>query len=148
MKALKQPKQSRNVVDLLLKKGSASPLGVQALIELISAGFDADEVRKLSGFLRLKPEGMAPLLGISTPTLTRRMKAGKLSAPESDRLTRYARLAGMAACILGSADAARTWLRTPQFGLGGEVPLDFAHTEIGAREVENLLGRIEYGVYS
>jgi uncharacterized protein (DUF2384 family) len=28
------------------------------------------------------------------------------------------------------------------------VPLDFAKTEIGAREVENLLGRIEYGVYS
>jgi uncharacterized protein (DUF2384 family) len=28
------------------------------------------------------------------------------------------------------------------------VPLDYAETEIGAREVENLLGRIEYGVYS
>jgi uncharacterized protein (DUF2384 family) len=35
-----------------------------------------------------------------------------------------------------------------QPGLGGAVPLDFAKTEIGAREVENLLGRIEYGVYS
>jgi uncharacterized protein (DUF2384 family) len=28
------------------------------------------------------------------------------------------------------------------------VPLDYAETEIGAREVEDLLGRIEYGVYS
>jgi len=26
--------------------------------------------------------------------------------------------------------------------------LDYAETEIGAREVDNLLGRIDYGVYS
>ena len=30
----------------------------------------------------------------------------------------------------------------------GAVPLDYAETEIGAREVDNLLGRIEYSVYS
>jgi len=33
-------------------------------------------------------------------------------------------------------------------GLGGETPLEYAETEVGAREVEDLLGRIEYGVYS
>ena len=33
-------------------------------------------------------------------------------------------------------------------GLGGAIPLEYAETEVGAREVENLLGRIEYGVYS
>jgi uncharacterized protein (DUF2384 family) len=39
-------------------------------------------------------------------------------------------------------------LRSPQIGLGGAVPLAYAETELGAREVEDLLGRIEYGVYS
>ena len=54
----------------------------------------------------------------------------------------------------GSVDAtldaasARDWLTHKQTGLGNTVPLEFAKTEIGAREVENLLGRIEYGVYS
>jgi len=43
---------------------------------------------------------------------------------------------------------ARRWLSSPQRGLGGAVPLDYAETEIGAREVEDLLGRIEYGVYA
>ncbi len=32
--------------------------------------------------------------------------------------------------------------------LSGAVPLDYASTEVGAREIENLLGRIEYSVYS
>jgi uncharacterized protein (DUF2384 family) len=43
---------------------------------------------------------------------------------------------------------ARVWLKFPQRGLGGAVPLDYAETEVGAREVDNLLGRIDYGVYS
>jgi putative toxin-antitoxin system antitoxin component (TIGR02293 family) len=50
--------------------------------------------------------------------------------------------------VFGDGASAREWLTHKQPGLGGAVPLDFARTEIGAREVENLLGRIEYGVYS
>ncbi|PYJ36479.1 MAG: hypothetical protein DME81_10160 [Verrucomicrobia bacterium] len=50
--------------------------------------------------------------------------------------------------VFGEIDKARAWLKHPQYGLGGAVPLDYAETEIGAREVDNLLGRIDYGVYS
>jgi putative toxin-antitoxin system antitoxin component (TIGR02293 family) len=55
---------------------------------------------------------------------------------------------GRAVELLESEHHARRWLASPQFGLAGSVPLQFADTEVGAREVENLLGRIEYGVYS
>ena len=48
----------------------------------------------------------------------------------------------------GDMRAARKWLETPQPGLGGETPLDFASTEVGAREVENLIGRLEHGVFA
>jgi putative toxin-antitoxin system antitoxin component (TIGR02293 family) len=61
---------------------------------------------------------------------------------------RYQRLLEKADDIFGDVASARAWLTHKQPGLGGAVPLDFARTEIGAREVENLLGRIEYGVYS
>ena len=54
----------------------------------------------------------------------------------------------MAVQALGTTQHARTWLAAPQHGLGGAIPLDYARTEVGAREVEDLLGRIEYGVYS
>jgi len=49
---------------------------------------------------------------------------------------------GKAIAVLGGVEHAREWLRSPQFGLGGAVPLDYAQTEPGAREVENLLGSI------
>ena len=55
---------------------------------------------------------------------------------------------GKAIEALESEAKARCWLTSPQLGLGGAVPLEYAGTEVGAREVEELLGRIAYGVYS
>ena len=89
-----------------------------------------------------------PLLGISKATLHRRKHTGRLDAAESDRVVRFARLLGQAASVMESLENGRRWLTSPQVGLGGAIPLEYAETEVGAREVENLLGRIEYGVYS
>jgi putative toxin-antitoxin system antitoxin component (TIGR02293 family) len=93
-------------------------------------------------------ERLVPMLGISKATLHRRKVGGRLGPAESDRLVRFARLMGKALEVMESEGNARQWLTSPQFGLGGAVPLDYADTEVGAREVEDLLGRIEYGVYS
>jgi putative toxin-antitoxin system antitoxin component (TIGR02293 family) len=48
----------------------------------------------------------------------------------------------------GDRDAATDWLTTAQPALGGIVPLDLAKSEVGAREVERLVGRLEHGVFS
>jgi putative toxin-antitoxin system antitoxin component (TIGR02293 family) len=61
---------------------------------------------------------------------------------------RFSRLLEHATNVFGDVNKARVWLKFPQRGLGGAVPLDYAETEVGAREVDNLLGRIDYGVYS
>ena len=66
----------------------------------------------------------------------------------ADRLVRFAKLMGKAIEVFDTTENARRWLTSPQIGLGGALPLDYAETEVGAREVEDLLGRIEYGVYS
>ena len=44
--------------------------------------------------------------------------------------------------------AAREWLQKPQIGLNNQIPLQLMRTELGSGEVEDLLGRIEYGVLS
>jgi putative toxin-antitoxin system antitoxin component (TIGR02293 family) len=41
-----------------------------------------------------------------------------------------------------------SWLRRPQPGLGGRVPLELLVTQAGADQVETLLRRIDYGVYT
>ena len=121
---------------------------VQQQIGQIHAGLSFRAVQNLQKALDIPLEKIAAVLGMSRATLHRRKMAGKIEKDESERLVRYQRLLQKANDVFGSAANAREWLNHPQRGLGNAVPLEFAKTEIGAREVENLLGRIEYGVYS
>lgn len=118
------------------------------LIEVLRLGLPVQELRDLQASLDVPMEKLFPMLGISKATLHRRQAKGRLDQAESDRVVRFAKLMGKAFAVMESEVDARKWLYSPQFGLGGAVPLEYAETEVGAREVENLLGRIEYGVYS
>ncbi len=92
---------------------------------------------------------IAELIQIPSRTLTRRKADGRLAPDESDRLVRASRMFGRAMELFeGDTDAARLWLTSAQPALGGLVPLELARTEVGASEVENLIGRLEYGIPS
>jgi putative toxin-antitoxin system antitoxin component (TIGR02293 family) len=126
-----------------------SPAGtVQQQIGQIQAGLSFRAVRNLQNALDLPLEKIAAFLGMSRATLHRRKTQGKIARDESEKLVRYQKLLKKAEEVFGASEAARQWLTEPQLGLGNVRPVEFAKTEIGAREVENLLGRIEYGVYS
>lgn len=154
----RKPKSSphRGVVQFCVhgKAGKAAPkigragLTPSKLIEVVQLGLPVQELVDLQVCLALPMEKLALKLGISRATLQRRKVTGKLDPAQSDRVVRFARLMGKAVHVMESEDHARQWMRSPQVGLGGAVPLDYAETEVGAREVEDLLGRIEYGVYS
>ena len=118
------------------------------LISALRVGLPVQELTDLQASLKVPMEKLAPRLGISKATLHRRKASGRLGPAESDRVVRFARLMGKAVEVMESAKNARRWLTSPQFGLGGATPLEFAETEVGAREVEDLLGRIEYGIFS
>jgi putative toxin-antitoxin system antitoxin component (TIGR02293 family) len=118
------------------------------LIRQIQKGLRFTELQTLQHSLDMPFEQLAAKLSISRSTLQRRKHAGRLSPDESDKVLRFARLLEHATNVFGGIEKARAWLKFPQYGLGGAVPLDYAETEIGAREVDNLLGRIDYGVYS
>jgi putative toxin-antitoxin system antitoxin component (TIGR02293 family) len=122
--------------------------GTADAIKSIEAGLRFDELDTLRVSLGVPMQSLADKLGISKATLQRRKVQGRFDAAESDRLVRLARLVGLAIEVMETEDNARLWLSSSQAGLGGAIPLDYAKTEIGAREVEDLLGRIEYGVYS
>jgi putative toxin-antitoxin system antitoxin component (TIGR02293 family) len=126
----------------------ASDFTPSKVIEALRVGLPVQELIELQASLKVPMDKLVPRLGISKATLHRRKATGRLDPAESDRVVRFARLMGKAVTVLESDDNARQWLTSPQFGLGGAVPLDYADTEVGAREVEDLLGRIEYGVYS
>lgn len=58
------------------------------------------------------------------------------------------RIAALAAHVLGSQDAAESWLSRPAMGLDHSRPIDLLQTEVGSQTVEDFLHRLEYCVYS
>ncbi len=146
------------IVDSFLPKstpaGQSSQLQESAtfplppLVQKLREGFSLIEFQRLQDLLRIPEEELARYLGISSATLHRRKKQGQLETPESERIVRFARLFGLGVEVFGSQDASREWLKTPNPGTATEAPLSYADTEFGAREVENLIGRIDYGVFS
>ena len=147
--ALLGPKKASGVVSYCVH-GPTGKLSFPSskLVELLRAGLPVQELNDLQATLAVPMDKLVPMLGISKATLHRRKAEGRLDQAESDRVVRFAKLMGKAVEVMESEENARQWLNSPQFGLGGAVPLEYAETEVGAREVENLLGRIEYGVYS
>lgn len=132
-----------------VKKAGPGNFNTANVVKMLDAGLPVTELTDLQDNLAVPAEKLAPMLGISKATFHRSKGAGsKLNPAVSDRVVRFARLLGRAVKVFGDLEDAKQWLNAPQFGLGGVVPLDYAKTEVGAREVENLLGRIEYGVYS
>lgn len=102
---------------------------------------------ELAGKLGLTHEAFAALLRLSPSTLYRRRRAGRFAAEESDRLWRYMTLYATAVDVLeGDARAAR-WLGSPLPALAGRTPLEAARDAPGARAAEDVLLRLEYGVF-
>ena len=118
-------------------------------MDIIEAGLPAAAMEALKERVGLDDPSMATTLGISIRTLARvRASQGLLDSVVSDRLYRLARLVAIARVVLEYDDRAVQWLTQSQPGLGNRRPIDMAKSEPGAREVENLLMRIEHGVYS
>jgi putative toxin-antitoxin system antitoxin component (TIGR02293 family) len=119
------------------------------LTQLVRKGLPAGSVRALAEKLAVGNTALSRKLGIPQRTMTRRLsQRSRLTAAESDRTVRLARVYAHAVEMIGDDEKAVQWLRTPNRALGGERPLDQLDTDIGARAVEDLLGRIAYGVYS
>jgi putative toxin-antitoxin system antitoxin component (TIGR02293 family) len=98
--------------------------------------------------LELPQSRLTELIQISRRTLDRRRQQGEFEATEWERVNRFKELLETTARIIGDEENAKQWLKTPKKVLGGQVPLDMAKKESGAREVFRILGRIEHGVFS
>ena len=121
--------------------------GTAELHSRVEDGLSYEALERLRRVLDLPLSRISDLLQIPPRTLARRKESKRLQPDESDRRVRLSRLVGFALQLFeGDLPATRGWLTTPHVALAGETPLGFATTGVGAREVENLIGRLEHGI--
>lgn len=113
----------------------------------VERGVEYRALPRLAAAVGLSEEEVAKLASISARTLARRRDAKRFSALESERIVRLEHTVDLARAFFdGDERAARDWLLMESPALRGVPPLQVAAKEVGAREVEKLLGRLAHGI--
>ncbi|MCK5688466.1 DUF2384 domain-containing protein [Myxococcota bacterium] len=150
---LVDPRLSRTVSLLGGPKALGKIETTGALVERIRAGLPASSMDALLKAVSTKlplltRADLLSTLKIAKRTADRKKAEGALlDAVQSDRLVRIARIAARAEEVLGDIEKATQWLVSPNRGLGAQKPIEMLDTEIGAEQVDDVLTRIEFGVY-
>jgi putative toxin-antitoxin system antitoxin component (TIGR02293 family) len=143
------PERKRGRIAL---SSSAEILGLNvkdalSLAQKVEEGFPIKSFNRLQTTLNIGTSDLARIVRITTRTLARRRAQGHLEPEESDRLLRVTRVYRLALDLFESDHtAALAWLSRPNRALEGNAPLRLSATEVGAREVERLITRLEHGV--
>ena len=126
--------------------GATFPMNsVGELESRISEGLPKHTLRHTVQRLFDSPDERNQLMYRIVPEATYKRRT-RLTAAESERTERLARVIASAEIVWDDRAAAKQWLLTPHPELNGKRPLDAALSELGARQVEDLLDRIYYGI--
>lgn len=120
----------------------------EELKEWIREGLPFTSLEAVMRRFGLSRDEISSALDLPPRTLARRKVERRLRPAESDRLFRLVRIVYRAAEVLGGEEKAARWLHTANRALGGQVPLELLDTDLGTLQVDEVLGRIEHGVYS
>ncbi len=127
-------------------------LGIQpkTVVKNIKQGFPVVVIDRMVKEMRISQVKLLEIINITSATLTRRRQSKKpFNSQESDRLYRVANAYHNAVKLFeGDRNNARRWLNEPAKALGGKTPLEHLDTEAGAKEIQNLIGRLEHGVFT
>jgi putative toxin-antitoxin system antitoxin component (TIGR02293 family) len=133
----------------LLKHPVESPMDAH---DMILRGIPSEALAHLLSNLdrlRMAPS-MERAVGMSLRTFQRRKEAPSrpLSQEQSGKAWKFAEILAAAIEVMGSQEVAERWLETPAMALDGKRPIELLATPAGTEMVEDLLGRIQYGVYT
>jgi len=141
-----------------LTKGSPGPhaytvlLGLKyfdmpSILKAVDQGFPWKAFERFVENIGFPAEQVGAMLGIPKRTLARRKVEKRFQPDESDRLLRAARVFARTLRLFdGDREAATEWLMTLEIALNA-APMDLVQTDVGAREVERVIGALEHGVF-
>ena len=120
---------------------------VHALGKAVTEGLPKAALKQTAGRIFENKRERRQFMNRIVPEATFKRRRNRLNAAESERTERIARVLASAEYVWsGVRQDARRFLTTPHPALRGRTPLDTAMTELGARQVEELLEKIFHGL--
>lgn len=133
---------------LRVVKRPENQLSVMEKMELVESGISKQSLESFKSMAGLDYDQLAQLLSVARATLINKKSPDKFNTDLSDKIMSLADIYSYGFEVFEDKDHFRKWIQTPIRALGGKSPFDVLHTSFGREEVRNIIGRIEYGVYS
>jgi putative toxin-antitoxin system antitoxin component (TIGR02293 family) len=140
--------EPRNIGNVLGGSSTfAKPLkSIMELGAAVERGLPKSTLRNVARRIFPDAASQRALMHRIVPEATYKRRRERLSAAESERTERLARVVAMAEEVWQDPAQARRFLTTPHPEIGGKTPVDAALTELGARQAEEVMARILYGL--
>jgi putative toxin-antitoxin system antitoxin component (TIGR02293 family) len=137
--------------DIILPNASHKPESQLTGFEkmhIVRHGVSKNDLELLKRKTALDYTMLAKALSVTRATLINKKKNEKFNAGLSEKILGMADLYSYGFEVFEDEDRFNQWMSKPNKALGGQAPYDLIDNQFGREEVKNLIGRIDYGVYS
>jgi putative toxin-antitoxin system antitoxin component (TIGR02293 family) len=117
-------------------------------MNIVQSGLTKIDLESLKAKTKLDYGNLAKALSVTRATLINKKKQQKFSPILSERIMSLADIYSYGYEVFEDEDLFNQWMFRPNQALNGRLPYDFMDNQFGREEVRNIIGRIDYGVYS
>ena len=147
----KSKKAALPVYALILGDASDKPESQMTSLEkmeMVDRGLTKNHLTQLKKITKLDYDELARAFSVTRATLINKKGDDKFASVVTEKIVGLADLYSYGYIVFEDQERFNQWMFRPNQSLGGRPPYDFIHNQFGREEIKNLIGRIEYGVYS
>lgn len=117
-------------------------------MSIVHSGISKKDLESLKKKAGLDYDDLAKALSVTRATLINKKGSQKFNPAVSERIVSLADIYSYGYEVFEDKERFNHWMFRPNQALGGKIPYDFLDNQFGREEIRNLIGRIDYGVYS
>jgi ribosomal protein L33 len=117
-------------------------------MDMAREGVSKKKLESLKSKTNLDYDKLSAILSTTRATLINKKGAEHFSAALSERIVSIADLYSYGFEVFEDETKFNEWIFRPNQALGGKLPFELLDNQFGREEVKNVIGRIDYGVYS
>ncbi len=137
--------------DIILSNATKKPerqLSAFEKMHIVRNGVSKKDLELLKNKADLDYTMLAKALSVTRATLINKKRDERFGAGLSEKIVGMADLYSYGFEVFEDKERFNQWMSKPNKALGGEIPYDLIDNQFGREEVKNLIGRIDYGIYS
>ena len=117
-------------------------------MHVVKSGVSKKDLESLKEKTALDYDKLARALSVTRATLINKKKEEKFNAVLSERIVGLADIYSYGYEVFEDEVRFNQWMFRPNLALNGQAPYSLIDNQFGREEIRNIIGRIEYGVYS